>query len=72
MTVAVQLKQHVDNLPEPLAREVLDYLVEVAKRHGMEKLEKRQGSLRGRLGHHSDPGKRNREATAWSNTMMAS
>lgn len=70
MTAAEQLKKNVDTLPEPLAREVLDYLLMIAKRHGLETPISKEGTLRGRLKRYADPKRRELEKDAWIGTMI--
>jgi hypothetical protein len=70
MTAAEQLKQNVDTLPEPLAREVLDYLLMIAKRHGLETPIAGHATLRGRLKRYADPNQRELEKDAWIGTLM--
>ena len=70
MTAAEQLKQQVDTLPEPLAREVLDFLHTVARRHTIDPCKGGPASLRGILRHHAAPDSRRLESDAWQKVLI--
>lgn len=70
MTATEQLKQQVDTLPEPLAKEVLDFLLTVARRHTIESCKDDPASLRGILSHHAAPDSRRLESDAWQKVLM--
>jgi hypothetical protein len=69
MTATEQLKQQVDTLPEPLAREVLVFLLTVARRHGIEPGTGGSASLRGVLRRHATPEGRQLETDAWQKAL---
>jgi len=70
MTTTQKLKEQVERLPEPLAQEVLDFLLFVAGRHRKASEISSQNSLRGSLANWADVKKAEREATAWGTSSL--
>jgi len=70
MTATQKLKEQVERLPEPLAREVLDFLLFVANRHREVPFPPGRESMRGSLGHRADPEKLKQEAGAWEKANL--
>jgi len=65
MTASEELKEKAATLPEPLAKEVLDFLLFVAYRHRTVPFTPGSESMRGCLGHRADPEKLKHETEAW-------
>ncbi|MCC5846399.1 MAG: hypothetical protein JJU05_19285 [Verrucomicrobia bacterium] len=71
MTATQELKKQVENLTEPLAREVLDFLLQVANRHQKAAVLPGERSMRGRLAKWADVNKFEQEANAWEKVGLA-
>ncbi len=71
MTATQELKKQVENLTEPLAREVLDFLLQVANRHHKAAVLPGERSMRGRLAKWADVNKFEQEAKAWEKVGSA-
>ena|GEM_PF-6145158 len=70
MTASEILKERVNSLPEPVAREVLDFLVRVSERHNMDARTRSSKSMRGRLAHYADSMQHSLESEAWAKVSV--
>jgi hypothetical protein len=70
MTASEELKEKAATLPEPLAKEVLDFLLFVASRHRSMPVTPGSESMRGSLGHRASPEKLKQETGAWKEANL--